>query len=236
MRLNNTHSDMIQNSASRKGVPFLPETDFIMVNADKQSGSVIFYIFLAIGLLAMLTFSVIDSSRTNSTAQQGYRIAEDLYSQASNIQSAILECVYTYPDGGGDLDSDGDIDSDDNDNIPYPLEPNDANNPATNGTSDNEVRYIQCPGAPSGEEFIYDGVGTKGRFLPPPKWGFGEWDYYNDSDGVRIEIVGEDDDRASVRGVNAVAGRYEACQADVTENGACGPLCLTIWLVRATCP
>ena len=207
----------------------------MMIN---ENGSVIFYIFLAIGLLAMLTFSVVDSSRTNTSAQQSYRIAEDLYAQASNIQSAIMECVYTYPDGGGDLDGDTDIDSADNPNIPYPLEADSGNNPAANGTTDKEVRYIQCPGAPSGEEFIYDGVGTKGRFLPPPKYGFSEWNYYNDADGVRIVAVGSNNDRASARAVEAVADRYEDCQADVDTGGSCtgGDLCLTIWMIRHSCP
>ena len=143
----------------------------------QQSGSVIFYIFLAVALMALLTYSVVQSSRSSGVTQSSYRMAETLFSQVNGISAAIRECAITYPGGGGDLDGDLDVDTDDNDNAPYPLTANDANNPtAPGGGVVSDLRDIQCPGAPAAERFIYSGsgAGSVGRFLPPPQNGFGE--------------------------------------------------------------
>lgn len=198
-----------------------------------QSGSVIFYIFLAVGLLGLLTYSLTQSSRTSATTQSAFRITEDLFVQSNAIKSAVLECTFAFPNGGGDLDGNGTINSADNDNVPYPLSPTDANNPDGAAAND-QVRNLQCPGAPAGQRSIYDGVGTTGRFLPPASNGFGEWTYINDTNGVRLQIIGPND-QAALQAMDALERRFDTCEADI-DFSSCGATCFTTWIIRATCP
>ena len=155
-----------------------------------QQGSAIIYVFVAIGLLAALTYSFVKDSGQSVVAQSAHRTSEDLYIQASTIRAAIVECAVQYPNGGGDMDGDGDIDSTDNPNNPYPVLPTYANNPH-GVAADNTVRNLSCTGAPAAEANIFQGTNNKGRFLPPATSGFGEWVYGNDAEARRLVIAGQ---------------------------------------------
>jgi len=233
MTLEKRHSKLNTKTTLQDGGSFLSIKSLSLTS--RQSGSVIFYIFLAVGLLGYLTFSLTKNSRTNTVAQSAFRMTEDLTIQANAIKVAVLECVGDYPGGGGDLDGNGSIEAADNDNPPYPLSPSDPNNPSGGaGAGNNDVRDLECPGAPDGQRAIYDGVGTTGRFLAPPKNGFGEWEYFNDADGVRLKLVGGED-ASTIQALNAIDAKHATCQVDV-DYGSCGSGCLTMWLIRAACP
>lgn len=218
----------------KKGaVPQGPRPSFI----PEESGSVLFYIFLAMGLLAALTFSFTKNSRENASTQTAHRMSEEIFSQINVIRAAVTECTIEYPEGGGDLNGDGFINTTDNPNTPYPVNPSDANNPHGAAASD-EVRNLSCTGAPAAEANIFQGANNKGRVLPPIPSGFSEWLYINDADGVSIQTVGP----ATAGAEDALARvmrKFATCQADLNYDrgtGGCGSRCLTVWIKRAACP
>ena len=141
-----------------------------------ECGSVLLYIFVAIGLLGALTMSFVNSSTEDLTSERASRAAEQLYNQILMVSAAIQECTISYPNGGGDLDADGDIDTSDNPNSPYPLSPSDPLNPGGAAAND-YIDQIKCPGAPAGEELIFDI--SEGRFPPKAPVQFAAWEYYN---------------------------------------------------------
>ncbi len=198
-----------------------------------QNGSVILYIFIAIGLLAALTLSLVNTSSEDKTSARAAQISEALYTQAESIRSAVMECSVSYPDGGGDLDSDGDIDTDDNNNSPYPLSPTDANNPG-GAAADSTLQYLKCPGAPSGEELVYGAA--RGRFLPNPPAGFTDWVYTNHSvnNNVYIRTYG-DDSMATQLALENLVKRFGNCEAEL-DHGSCGTNCIKIFFIRDDCP
>lgn len=198
-------------------------------NNNSEKGSVLLYIFLAIGLLGALTMSFINSDTTDMTADRAAQSAEKLYNQANAIKALVKECTILYPDGGGDLDGDGDIDSDDNANPPYPLSPSNANNPG-GAAADNTLQYLKCPGAPSGDELIYQS--TKGTFVPDPPAGFDGWYYTNHTVNNTIYIrVNGDGGQATTLALEALARRFGNCEA-VVNHGGCGANCIKIFIIR----
>ncbi len=194
---------------------------------------------MAIGLLSALTYAFVKDSRENFSTQNSMKVAESIYVQANVIRSVIQQCIMEYPQGGGDLDSDGFINTTDNTNTPYPLEPSNALNPnAPAGivaAANDDVRYLTCVGAPTGQAAIFEGAGNRGRFLPPPPSGFNEWTYNNSAVGVYIQITPKSNDIGTINAVERVVDRFANCQADLNY-GACGVGCLTVWVNRANCP
>lgn len=215
------------------GKPFFVCAPECLQRRRAECGSILFYIFIAVGLLAALTYTFTQSSRDNTTVQSGYRSAEELYVQINTIRSAISECTVEYPAGGGDIDSDGDIDATDNPNNPYPVVPTHADNPH-GVAADDTVRNVTCTGAPTADANIFQGAGNKGRLLPPPPGGFDEWVYVNDTDGVRLEITGENS-AATKAALSRLMNKFATCQADLDYN-SCGANCFTVWVKRNTCP
>ena len=204
-----------------------------------ERGSVLFYIFLAMGLLAALTYSFVKDSRQNLTAQVGSKVAEELNIQVNVIRSAIMECTIEYPEGGDgtdpnhNIDLDGDAGTTDNENNPFPVNPDYAHNPH-GVAANNNVRNLSCTGAPSNRANIFQGTQNKGRFLPPPPSGFSEWKYINDSDGVRIEIDGSAGGASAENALQRLASKFDACHADRTT---CSTGCFTVWIDRTlACP
>lgn len=203
-----------------------------------QRGNVLFYIFIAIGLLGALTFAMTRQTGQNVNVQMGHRAAEDLYVQAASIRAAIVECIIQYPQGGDgpdnnnpDIDGDGDTDDTDNPNNPYPIEPNKAFNP--HGVAANiQVRNVSCTAAPTTEANIFQGSNNRGRFLPPPPSGFGEWTYHNDTNGVRIQIIGTGG-ATVVDAITRLRSKFALCQAEVNF-ATCGATCITVWIMRKT--
>lgn len=198
-----------------------------------ERGSVLFYIFIAIGLLGALTYAFVKDSREGTSSQMSFRVAEDVYVQVNTIRASIVECTVEYPGGGGDIDGDGDIDATDNPNSPYPVNPSHPDNPH-GVAADDKVKNLSCTGAPAGKANIFQGAQNRGRFLPPPPTGFGDWEYINDADGVRIRII-TTSDAAALAALPRVMSRFATCQADL-DYDSCGAGCFTAWLQRTACP
>lgn len=206
-------------------------------NQGSESGNVLFYIFLAVGLLAALSYAFTKDSRQSMTAQNAGRAADTLYIQANLIRSAISECALHYPAGGGDLDASGVVDTTDDPNTPYPVVPSSALNPF-GVAADDKVKNVTCTGAPGApvttEATIFQGSNTQGRFLAPPPAGYSEWVYLNDVNGVYIQITAPND-ASNIDALNRLLARYDTCQADLNY-GACGARCFTVWIKRNACP
>jgi hypothetical protein len=218
-----------------------------------ERGAVMFYIFLAISLLASLTFFFTNNTDTNTDAQSANRIAQELFAQSSVIRSAAVECTLKHPEGGGDIHPagapDGDIDYEDNPNPPFPLSPSSAVNNAVVDAGDNttsyatdDARYISCLYDDDGttrKQSVFQGSGSQGRTLPPPPTGWPEWQYTNvdtdgdksdAADGVSISIVPPS---GGIAAANILATKFNLtlCQATWTGSGT-----FTIWIEKATCP
>jgi len=209
---------------------------------NKQSGNVLFYIFLAVGLLGALTYAFVKDSRENFAAQTAVSIAEAIFVQSNLIRSGIQQCAMEFPQGGGDMNGSGVIDTADNQNNPYPINPNSVLNTTrvVNGVvdpiaaaPDNKAKYLTCVGAPSAEANMFQGTNNQGRFLPPPPAGFTEWVYANDTNGVYLQITAPSD-AASVNALNRIMTKFATCQADL-DYGSCGARCFTVWVLRKVC-
>ena len=191
-------------------------------DADAQKGSILFYIFMAIGLLTAMTLAFVHTPRDQANAEQARQLANRLYQQAHYIQSAIAECANSYPDGGGDLDGDGDVDSNDNDFPPYPLEPHDVNNPETAAASGYRfLDALQCPGAPSGSRFIFDDIRYQVPEAPHP---FQQWRYINDADSVSIYVAFDPASETAMMAAQNIDKRYAARAAEVFNPGGTAQL------------
>lgn len=192
-----------------------------------QSGSIIIYIFVAIGLLAALTYSFVNSSRENVTTQIGYRAAEDLGSQAMLIKSVITGCVLEFSRGGIDLNGDGIINSADNPpnlNFPYPVNPTLSQNP--HGVSaDNRVENVTCTYAPHGQNMLFRGGNV---FLAPIPAGFSDWIYTNNASGVYFETTAPNS-AAGQEALRRAAARFPGCSSEIIDST------LRIWLLRKNC-
>jgi hypothetical protein len=217
-----------------------------------ESGNVLLYVFLAVGLLAALTYAYVKDSRENAASQGSVRITEELFSQANMIRSAVMQCAMEYPGGGGNMDdtggSAGKIDNADNPNNPYPINPSSALNakaPAgctttssasgcVSAAANDQVRNLTCVGAPLGSTNMFQGANNQGRFLPPPAAGFTEWTYVNDTNGVYIQTTGSNDGTTSLA-LSRFMNKFATCQADLNYAG-CGANCLTVWIQRNACP
>ncbi len=224
---------MNAKAAHRKRWPLFP---FLRCD-NNERGSVLFYVFLAMGLLGLLTVSLVDSTRDSASTQSAQQITEKLYVQANTIRATIMGCVNTYPNAV-DLDADGDIDSNDNLSPPYPLYPNDGNNPDGAGP-DSRVIHVQCPGAPAGHYYLFDNSGSfdpDTRFFPPPN-GFSEWFYSNVSEAgnnnVFIYTYFSTNDPILVSAKERLKNRFTDCETDEDTSGS--TMYFKIYLKREGC-
>ena len=214
-----------------------------------QRGNALLYVFLAVGLLAALTYSFVKGSRESYTVQNAARIAEEMYVQVNLIKSSVMQCQLEYIQGGGDLNNDLTVDDIDNPNTPYPIVPSSVwhtNAPAGCATTSNDtgcitaapnddVRNLKCIGAPINAVNMFTGANNSGSFLPPKPNGFKEWQYRNDANGVYIQIEAEDYNQNYQAVLSRLADKFVTCQADINYNN-CGNNCFTAWIRRHSCP
>jgi hypothetical protein len=203
------------------------------ISPKAEKGSILFYIFLAVALMAVLTYTFTKDGRNSESSQLAIRTAQELYVQTNLIRSAIVECTLSYPGGGGDLNADNVIDATDNPNTPYPLNPTAALNPGGPAGTD-QVRNLVCVGAPAATRNIFGNVSNQGRFLPPVPAGYGEWLYINDASGVRIKIIAPTT-ATDVGALSRLMAKFSTCQSDLNY-GSCGTSCFTAWIQRTSCP
>lgn len=189
----------------------------------KEAGSALVYILIAIALLAALTATFMDSSSQQTSSQNTFNTATELNSQINFIRSAIQECVLTYP--GGDAQIAASYDADEQKNNPYPIMPiadyytdASATNTGVSGGTTSNVKDIRCPGNPGDDEnhaFVF--LGTSGKFMPPAPDFFNDWQYYNGDGGIFFWTETTFSDAFLDTAMTKVAEQYNECESDVID-------------------
>ncbi|MEM8833358.1 MAG: hypothetical protein AAGB32_02340 [Pseudomonadota bacterium] len=192
---------------------------------NKERGSAFIYILIAIALLAALTASFMRPASQQTTAQNTYQAITGLKSQIDFIQSAIQECILTYPSGD---DSDTPALLATSVTQPYPLTPTHEyftldNAPTFSADrtalkTDDNVESIACPGNPGDSKDHVDIFGgSSGKFLPPPPDLFSPWEYYNDTDGIFYFTETSNTDAFIQTAFAKLDEQFAECQADVID-------------------
>lgn len=206
-----------------------------IITKDSRRGSALVYILIAIALLAILTATFMNSSGNQTTVQNSVNISTELKSQAAMIQSAIEECVMSYPEGDSGLIGTS--------NVPYPINPSSTYLAAP--AADDLVRDLRCPGNP-GDSNAHVKLfgGSTGRFLSPPPNLFDEWEYYNGDDGVYFMAETDFTDDYIQTALQKLDKDYPECGFDVIQAGGLNVVinsegdvcpanhsCVRVWLI-----
>ncbi|MCC6598603.1 MAG: hypothetical protein IT559_07430 [Alphaproteobacteria bacterium] len=207
-----------------------------------ETGSALVYILIAIALLAALTFSFMEPSSQQSSAQNTFKTVSAAQGQVDIIRSAIQECVLLYPNGDSTIAQAGY-------NKPYPLNPDSTHLPVAGSyrAADKKVANIRCPGDNDGSadqhKKIFSGAG--GKFMPPPPDLFMDWQYYNGTDGVFYWIETDKSDAYVKAALQKMDDNFGECEADFIDasGGAIdldsdttiscplGRLCFRVWMI-----
>jgi type II secretory pathway pseudopilin PulG len=213
-------------------------------NSDRQKGSALVYILIAIALLAALTATFMDSSSQQTTSQNSYNAVTELKSQINLIRSAIDECVLRYPAGDSGMPAANPVGAQ-NPVRPYPLMPNNSYmaSPTSGPILVNDIRCPGNPGNSNNHGKIFGG--TSGRYLPPAPKLYDAWNYYNHTDGVFFYIKTNKSDAFLASALEKVDSEYSKCETQYvnatstvyldsanTEAYACGAgyKCLRVWV------
>lgn len=187
-----------------------------------EKGSALIYILIAIALLAVLTITFMEPSSQQTSSQNTFKTLTEVESQSNVIRSALQECVLSYPRGDAAIDNTGGG-SDPGARKNYPINPDSTYYAtATPGRSgDREVRNIRCPGNNPGganvddHELIF--AGGEGKFLPPPPDLFGEWQYYNGTDGIFFWTATDKSDAFLLAALSKLDDKFAECEADIID-------------------
>jgi hypothetical protein len=213
-----------------------------------ESGSALVYILIAIALLAALTVSFMQPSSQQTSSQAGFRTLTEVKNQVDTIRSGIQECVLRYPNGDQAATDPGALKE-------YPLNPNSAyfsTAPASTilPTTGQLARDIRCPGKNDGTVKNHQPIfaGSSGKFLGPAPDLFGDWQYYNGTDGVFFWTGTDKSDSFLKTSLDKLDENFGSCETDVIDNSAattaigldnagtveCAAktLCFRVWMVR----
>jgi type II secretory pathway pseudopilin PulG len=209
-------------------------------------GGALVYILIAVALLAALTASFIEPASQQSRAQNSFKLATEINSQAQFIRSAVQDCIILHPTGDSTVN--GSSTTDPGYHSPYPVKPSSSHfTGSTLGAAANDnAEHLRCPGNPGGSNDhtpIFGG--SSGRFLSPAPSLFNDWTYYNGSgtvlgesvDGVFIRISSDKSDPFITEALQKVESQFSNCEADYIDgdgsNGcANGEQCFRIWFKR----
>lgn len=205
----------------------------MITKRQREQGSALIYILIAIALLAALTVSFMEPSSQQTTSQNTFNTASDVKSQIDFIRSAIQECVLTYPGGDATIDTSGGG-TDPGAVFPYPIKPDSAH--LTAPDTGREVKFLRCPGNPGDDpDHAYIFAGTSGKFLPPPPNLFEEWKYYNGTDGVFFYTETQKSDPFLLTAVEKLDEQFSECESDVIDASS-GDKNLTSTASEVVCP
>jgi len=200
---------------------------------NREKGSALVYILIAIALLAALTVSFMEPSSQQTSSQNTFKTAVSLQGQVDTIRSAIQECVLSYPKGDrcinngspGYCTTGSVTDTDARKN--YPINPDsDHYLNATPGKSgDRLVSNIRCPGDNGGNNADHDNHelifgGSSGKFMPPPPDLFDPWQYYNGTDGIYFWTETDKTDAFILSALEKLDDNFGECEADVIDASA----------------
>lgn len=224
-------------------------------NRHSERGSALIYILIAIALLAALTFTFMEPSSQQTSSQNTFKTASAVQGQVDIIRSAVQECVLSYPEGDGAIDTTGGgTDPGARDN--YPINPDsDHYIGSTDGQSgDRLVRNLRCPGNNTGvqandHELLFGGM--SGKYLQPAPDLFSDWQYYNGTDGIYFWTETSKSDAFLNTALTKLDDKFSECEADVIDATAAavnmdsagppadtqcpsGSLCFRVWLIANT--
>ncbi len=219
---------------------------------NKENGSALVYILIAIALLAALTMSFMEPSSQQTSSQNAFKTITELRGQADLIRSAIQECVLTYPRGDTTIDATG-SGSDPGARKTYPINPNSSHfSSATPGQSgDRLIRNFRCPGNNPGGANAADHArifgGSSGKYMPPAPDLFDDWQYYNETDGVFFWTETDKTDAFIETALQKFDEGFSECEADlINATGAAvdmdstspnvvtcpsGHYCFRVWVI-----
>ena len=205
---------------------------------EKENGSALVYILIAIALLVALTASFMKPSNQQQTSQSSFNAVSALKSQIEFIRSSIQECVLTYP--SGDRGADGASGLLGTINAPYPILPTSSyfDGPPDIKAANNDVRNIRCPGNP-GNSYDHGDIfgGLSGKFLPPAPDLFEEWEYYSGTDGVFFFNRTDKTDSFLQTALQKLDDEFSECEADIIDaSGGAVELTSTAAAADPKCP
>ena len=185
---------------------------------DRESGSALIYILIAIALLAALTVTFMQPASQQTSSQGSFRAVSTIKSQIEIIRAAIQECVLSYKKGDKSIDIGG-AGTDPDARRNFPIKPNSTHfNTATIGpTAGRLVKDIRCPGNPGNNDENHELIfgGTSGKFLPPPPDLFDDWQYYNGLDGVFFWTKTNKTDAFISTALQKLDDQFGECEADI---------------------
>lgn len=200
-----------------------------------EQGNVILYMLAALALLGLVVASLSSGSDRSQSAAEIDRLENKLWSEIATVESAITECVLTYPrlpDESGPASS--------NPNKPYPLSA-DLNHPETGSP----LATIKCPGAPLSRQTIFDQPQHRlDFFINTPAISA---KYYNtESEGVMIKIIWDRlvagiSNSAFYEAATRLDKRFSQCKAEVRstswpgddddcDSSASTKICFLYWI------
>lgn len=184
-------------------------------NRQGEQGSALIYILIAIALLALLTITFMEPSSQQTQSQNTFRLVSELQSQVEFIRSSTQECVMLHtggdtniPTGGGDDDEGADK--------RYPIRPDSSY--LTGPAANRSVKNLRCPGNP-GDNANHKAIfgGASGKFLPPAPELFGDWQWYNGTDGVFFWIETDKSDAFIQTALEKLDNEFAGCEADIID-------------------
>ncbi len=187
---------------------------------DKERGSALVYILIAIALLAALTATFMKPASQQTSSQSSFRTVSSIKSQIDTIRSAIQECVLSYKKGDKSIDI-GAAGTDPDARRNFPIKPNSTHyNTATIGpTAGRLVRDIRCPGNPGGNDENHVKIfgSASGSFLSAAPDLFEDWQYYNGKDGVFFWISTNKSDAFINTALQKLDDQFGECEADIVD-------------------
>lgn len=159
-------------------------------------------VFVAIALLSVLTFSASLSTRGVGIHNLRMTVDLEISTQANLIRQRLIQCSLRYPTPG------------------FPVTPGSG-----------LVRDLQCPGAPSGYQAMWNSENNP--TLPKAPANHAEWTYINDASGIRIAaaaLAGYITNSELITGQSTAWRRFHATEADCSQSGSAASI--TVWIQK----
>lgn len=183
------------------------------------------YALIALVLTGLLIAAMTEGAKKNASSIQLDEMMLFLQADLKTIHMAINECVQLYPKA---------VDGITNPNVPFPLYSNMAGGAFVNNTV-NGIDNIQCPGAPAGQQTIFDrNAGNNFKLL-------GDTNMYTTiymsdaTEGVYVRVTRAKTDAVWTEALSRLNTKYSPCSAAAVPPGSGAPCengCFYYWIMR----
>jgi hypothetical protein len=181
---------------------------------ERQKGSIIIYILIAIFLTGLLVATMTQGSKKTAESTQLDNMMLFMQNDIQTMQNNVAECVQTYPspiNASGAPVSDAAFDP----NEPFPLYC--ANSACalatmTNGSSGTALANAGCPGAPDNQRVIFTNAIGAGLKLLNDANNFNAT-FFNAADGVYVRITRAFYDPLWMEAISRLPSKYAACSS-----------------------